>query len=191
MNLANKIIFSAHNSGKNMQKVVKYTIFETRWGYFGLAGNKKGICRTQLPDKKREKIKSLLLKDCSVAKFDRTFFKNLQQQIIAYFEGDFVKFNRDIPLCFDGLSPFAVSVLKTCRKIEIGRTVTYGELAKKAGRPNASRAVGSALAKNPMPLIIPCHRIIRSDGKLGGFSAPGGIAVKKKMLDLECKVIRF
>ena len=173
-----------------MQKVTKYTIFKTKWGYFGLAGNEKGICRTQLPGERREKIKSLLLRDCPSATFDSTFFKNLQKQIIAYYDGDCVKFSRDIPLYFDGFSLFGISVLKTCREIEFGRTVTYGELAEKAGRPNASRAVGSTLAKNPMPLIIPCHRIIRSDGEMGGFSAPGGIAVKKKMLDLECRTIR-
>ena len=174
-----------------MQKVTKYTIFKTKWGYFGLAGNKNGIFRTQLPVQRREKIKSLLLRDYPEAKFDEAFYKNLQQQIIAYYEGECVKFSRDIPLSFDGFSLFGISVLKTCRKIEFGRTVTYGELAEKAGRRNASRAVGSVMAKNPIPLIIPCHRIIRSDGKMGGFSAPGGIAVKKKMLDLECKVIRF
>ena len=170
--------------------MTKYSIFKTKWGYFGLVGNEKGIYRTQLPGEGREKIKSLLLRDYPAAKFDKTFLKDLQQQIISYFEGDFVEFGRDIPLYFDGLSSFDILILKNCRKIEIGRTVTYGQLAQKAGRPNASRAVGSALAKNPIPLIIPCHRIIRSDGKLGGFSAPGGISVKRKMLDLERKAIR-
>ena len=174
-----------------MQKVTKYVIFKTKWGYFGLTGDEKGIFRTQLPGQRREKIKSLLLKDCPEAKFDGVFFKHLQKQIISYYDGDCIKFSRDIPLCFDGFSSFGILILKACRKIEFGRTVTYGKLAEKAGRPNASRAVGSVLAKNPMPLIIPCHRIIRSDGKLGGFSAPGGITIKKKMLDLERKVIRF
>jgi O-6-methylguanine DNA methyltransferase len=172
-----------------MQKVTKYAIFKTKWGYFGLAGNEKGICRTQLPGEGREKIKSLLLGDCPATPFDSTFFRNLQKQIIAYYEGGCIKFSRDIPLYFNGFSSFGITVLKACRKVEFGRIVTYGELAEKAGRPNASRAVGSVLAKNPMPLIIPCHRIIRSDGKLGGFSAPCGIAVKRKMLDLECKAV--
>ena len=172
-----------------MQKLTKYTIFQTKWGYFGLAGNKYGLCRTQLPGPKPEKIKSLLLKNLPAAQFDNTFCKVLQQQITAYFEGARVNFSRDIPLILDGFSSFGKTVLKTCRKIEFGQTITYGKLAKKAGKANASRAVGSALAKNPLPLIIPCHRIIRSDGKLGGFSAPGGITVKKKMLELESKAI--
>jgi O-6-methylguanine DNA methyltransferase len=173
-----------------MQKITKYAIFQTKWGYFGLAGTEYGLCRTQLPGPKPEKIKIFLLKNIPDAQPDKTFCKILQQQIIAYFEGDYIQFSRDIPLVLDGFSSFGKSVLKTCREIEIGQTITYGQLAKKAGRPNASRAVGSVLAKNPLPLIIPCHRIIRSDGKMGGFSAPGGIAVKKKLLELECKVLK-
>lgn len=174
-----------------MQKVTKYTIFQTKWGYFGLAGTEHGLRRTQLPGSKPEKIKTILLKNLPAAQFDKTFCKILQQQIIAYFEGDYIKFSRDIPLILDGFSSFSTSILTTCREIEIGQTITYGKLAKKAGRPNASRAVGSTLAKNPLPLIIPCHRIIRSDGKMGGFSAPGGITLKKKMLELEGKAIKI
>lgn len=173
-----------------MQKVTKYAIFQTKWGYFGLAGNESGLCRTQLPGSNPEKIKTLLLKNLPCLESDKNFYKNLQQQIFAYFEGDCVKFSRDIPLILDGFTSFGKSVLKACRKIEIGQTITYSQLAKKAGSPNASRAVGSTLAKNPMPLIIPCHRVLRSDGKLGGFSALGGITVKKKMLELESKAIR-
>ena len=174
-----------------MQKVTKYTIFQTKWGYFGLAGTKYGLCRTQLPGSKPEKIKKRLLENLPTAQFDKTFYKILQQQIIAYFEGACVNFTRDIPLILDGFSSFGISVLTTCRKIEFGQTTTYGKLAKKAGRPNASRAVGSTLAKNPLPLIIPCHRIIRSDGKMGGFSAPGGIILKKKMIELEGQAIKI
>jgi methylated-DNA-[protein]-cysteine S-methyltransferase len=166
----------------------KYTIFKTRWGYFGLAGSENGVCRAQLPGPKYEKVKSLLLKDCPEAEFEESFCKDLQKQIIAYYEGKSVEFSGDIPIDFNGFTPFGESVLETCRKVENGRTITYGQLAKRAGRPNASRAVGSVMAKNPVPLIIPCHRIIRSDGKIGGFSTPGGKAVKKKMLELECEV---
>ena len=174
-----------------MQKVIKYTIFKTKWGYFGLAGTEYGLCRTQLPGPNSEKIKSLLLKNMPAAQFDKTFFKVLAEQITAYFEGAHVNFGRDIPLVLDGLSSFSISVLTACRDIELGQTITYGRLAKKSGRPNASRAVGSALAKNPLPLIIPCHRVVRSDGKLGGFSAPGGVTLKKKMLELERKTLIF
>jgi len=173
-----------------MQKIVKYVIFNTKWGYFGLSGTKCGLCRTQLPNPNHEKIKSLLLRNIPAAHFDKTLFKTLQEQIVAYFEDARVNFSRDIPLVLDGFSPFGVSVLTTCRNIEFGETISYCGLAQKAGRPAASRAVGNALAKNPLPLIIPCHRVLRTDGKMGGFSAPGGISFKKRMLTLEYKALK-
>ncbi|HUU18972.1 MAG TPA: methylated-DNA--[protein]-cysteine S-methyltransferase [Sedimentisphaerales bacterium] len=165
-----------------MQKVIKYTIFKTKWGYFGLAGTEHALCRTQLPGPKPEKIKSMLLKNFRHPQLDKTFLRTLQEQITAYFEGAYINFSRDVPLVLDGFSSFGISVLTACRTIEFGQMITYGQLAKKSGRPNASRAVGSTLAKNPLPLIIPCHRIIRSDGKLGGFSALGGVNLKKRLL---------
>ncbi|MDR1952043.1 MAG: MGMT family protein [Elusimicrobiota bacterium] len=82
-------------------------------------------------------------------------------------------------------SEFYKKVWKECFKIAPGKILTYGELAKKIGNKNAARAVGMALGKNPFAPIIPCHRVIRKDGKLGGYSARGGIKLKKKMLDYE------
>jgi methylated-DNA-[protein]-cysteine S-methyltransferase len=168
-----------------MKKEAKYTIFNTKWGYFGLAGTDSGLCRTQLPGANREKIKSLLLKNLPSCQFDKNFLKPLQEQIAAYFEGTCVKFDSNIPLFLNGFSPFGTSVLAACRNIGFGQTTTYGQLAKKSCSPNASRAAGSVLAKNPLPLIIPCHRIIRNDGKLGGFTSPGGITLKKRLLSHE------
>jgi len=173
-----------------MQKASKYVIFETKWGYFGLAGVKTALCRSQLPEPEYEKIETRLLKNCLNAQFDETFFKPLQKQITAYFEGSCVNFSLDIPIGLDGFGGFSRKVLTACRSIKFGRTITYSGLAKKAGRPTASRAVGNVLAKNPLPLIIPCHRVVRTDGKMGGFSAPGGITVKKRMLVLEQKAIK-
>ena len=164
-----------------MQKVIKYTIFKTKWGYFGLAGTEYALCRTQLSGPKREKIKSLLLKNIPDAQFDKSFFRPLQEQINTYFEGAYVDF-RNIPIVLEGFSSFVGSVLSACRNIEFGRTISYSGLAIKIGRPTAVRAVGNALAKNPLPLIIPCHRIIRGDGKIGGFSAIGGTDLKAKLL---------
>jgi methylated-DNA-[protein]-cysteine S-methyltransferase len=102
-----------------------------------------------------------------------------------------VNFGPEIPVSLDGFRAFGSSVLKKCRQLQFGQTISYAGLAKKSGSPGASRAVGSALAKNPLPLIIPCHRVLRTDGGLGGFSAPGGITVKKKMLELERQGLSF
>ena len=173
-----------------MQKMIKYAIFETKWGHFGLAGTKSGLCRTQLPGPEPKKIESRLLKNLPDAQFDETFFKILQKQIASYFEGSCVNFGTDIPVALDEIGGFSRQVLTACRDIQFGEIISYRGLAAKAGRPAASRAVGNALAKNPLPLIIPCHRVLRTDGKLGGFSAPGGISLKKKMLTLEQKALK-
>ena len=164
------------------QKNMKYVIFQTKWGYFGLAGTESCLWRTQLPVKKPETIKSLFLKEFSDAHLDKNLFKNLQKQVIDYFEGKKVHFNTDISVFLDGFTEFQRHILHACRNITLGRIVTYADLAQKTGHLNAGRAVGNTLAKNPVPLIIPCHRVIRSDGKLGGFSAPGGTNLKKRFL---------
>ena len=168
-----------------MQKFLRYTIFKTKWGYFGLAGNKCGLVRICLPIQNRKKVKEQLLKDAATARYDRGFSKPLQKKTIAYFNGLHVGFDNDIPVVLDGLSDFTRKVLTACRDIRFGETISYSDLAKRSGRPNAARAVGRILAKNPLPLIIPCHRIIRNNGKIGGFSAQGGIKLKKKMLKIE------
>lgn len=84
-----------------------------------------------------------------------------------------------------GVSPFAQQVYIATRKILPGQTLTYGELAKVIQRPGAARAVGQALGANPIPLIIPCHRVLAAGGKAGGFSAPGGLVTKARLLALE------
>ena len=178
-----------------MQKSLRYTIFKTKWGYFGLAGTEHAIWRTCLPLSGPEKVKSHLLKDPLLAnrilgienqgsriKNDKNLFKTLQEQITAYFEGACVNFSQGIPIVLDGFSTFASSVLTICRDIRFGQTISYSALAKRLGRPTAARAVGNTLAKNPLPLIIPCHRVVRTDGKVGGFSSPGGKNLKAKLL---------
>ena len=92
---------------------------------------------------------------------------------------------RAIPLALGALPPFFRKVYERAREIEPGRTVTYGELAAEAGSPGASRAVGQAMAKNPFILVVPCHRVLAGSGRIGGFSAPGGAATKRRLLALE------
>ena len=171
-----------------MQKVIKYVVFQTKWGYLGLAGTESALCRTCLPLSEPEKVKSELLTPDPrplIPLFDKNLFKTLQKQITAYFDGTCVNFSTAIPVVLDGLTQFCCEVLTACREVKFGQVVTYSELAKKIGRPAASRAVGNALAKNPLPLIIPCHRIVRIDGSLGGFSAHGSKKLKKKLLNHE------
>jgi len=163
--------------------MMKYTIFETEWGYFGLAGTEKGIFHSWLPG---EKVERRILGVYPEARYDKQLFKKVQWLVSAYFRGDCVNFNRDIPIVLeDGLGGFARRALLACRRIRYGQTISYGELAEKAGTIGAARAAGNALAANPLGLIIPCHRVICADGSLGGFSAMGGVKLKKRMLALE------
>jgi methylated-DNA-[protein]-cysteine S-methyltransferase len=164
---------------------LKYTTFKTNWGYFGLAGSNGTLARTCLPVRDRQKAESCLLKGLPAAQYDRDYFRPLQEQVIAYFEGARIDFSPDIPILLEGFSCFARLVLAACRQIGFGEVLTYSGLARQIGRPPAARAVGNALSRNPLPLIIPCHRVIRSNGRLGGFSAPGGTTMKKRLLELE------
>jgi methylated-DNA-[protein]-cysteine S-methyltransferase len=88
-----------------------------------------------------------------------------------------------VPLDLSGLSPFHRRVLQATRRIPYGRTATYRDLARRVGRPRAARAVGQAMARNPVPLVIPCHRVVAAGGGLGGFS--GGLDLKRRLLALE------
>jgi methylated-DNA-[protein]-cysteine S-methyltransferase len=167
---------------RNMQ----YAIFKTNWGYAGIAGVDGVLCRTCLPVPDRQSAQRELLRALALTREatqpDESFLSELQERIAAYFEGENVDFSTDPAVNLDGLNAFDRKVLQTCRKIPAGETTTYGELAVRVGHPGAARAVGTALARNPIPLIIPCHRVLRSDGHLGGFSAPGGLTTKQKLL---------
>jgi len=103
-----------------------------------------------------------------------------REQIGAYFRGERKTF--DLPLAPEG-TPFQQTVWNALREIPYGRTITYGELARRIGQPTASRAVGAANGRNPLPIIVPCHRVIGSNGELTGFR--GGIHLKAGLLELE------
>jgi methylated-DNA-[protein]-cysteine S-methyltransferase len=168
------------------KQCMQYAIFETNWGYFAVAGTDSVLCRTCLPSADRQAAQRELLRALHpthepLQRVDR-LLPDLQERIVAYFEGENFDFSTDPAVSLDGLSPFDRKVLQTCRKIPSGETTTYGDLAVRIGHPGAARAVGSALAHNPIPLIIPCHRVLRTDGSLGGFSAPGGTTTKQRLL---------
>lgn len=104
-------------------------------------------------------------------------------QIIAYLNGTRHAF--DLPIDWSVLSPAQAEILRLVHVIPYGEKRTYGDIARELGKPGAARAVGRANATNPMPLVIPCHRVLGSDGKLHGFSAPGGLETKAWLLRLE------
>jgi methylated-DNA-[protein]-cysteine S-methyltransferase len=108
----------------------------------------------------------------------------LVSRLQAYAEGEADDF-ADILVDLDEKTPFQRKVLALCRKIPLGKTATYGEIAAKAGSPGAARAVGSCMATNRIPLVIPCHRVVPAGVRLGNYSAPGGTETKRRLLETE------
>ena len=109
---------------------------------------------------------------------------DLAERLAGYAGGEEVRFD-DVPLDLSHLTAFQRKVITHCRKIGRGKTRSYGELAAACGSPGAARAVGSVMAKNRFPIIIPCHRVVGAGKSLGGFSAPDGLDMKRRMLALE------
>jgi methylated-DNA-[protein]-cysteine S-methyltransferase len=92
---------------------------------------------------------------------------------------------RFVPVDMAGLSPFERGAYEKLRAVLPGETITYGELAHRCAAPHGARAIGAAMGRNPVPVIIPCHRVLASGGRRGGFSAPGGLTTKFRLLQIE------
>jgi methylated-DNA-[protein]-cysteine S-methyltransferase len=167
---------------------VGQTVFETALGFMGLAWSEKGVTRVFLAEKSSEAIERRLLRHGAAApagERDRpAWIAQLIGEIRAYAAGEEVDFSA-VPVDLAGVDDFRLAIYTAARKLGFGQTTTYGELAKRAGHGGLPRETGAALGANPVPLIIPCHRILAAGGKIGGFSAPGGSASKERMLALE------
>lgn len=145
------------------------TCYRTAIGPFEITGNQKGILTIVFG--KEPSVTDRDLPDCMT---------ECMRQLDEYFEGRRKKFN--VPLLLEG-TDFQKAVWRQLQKIPFGETASYGEIARAIGSPKAFRAVGNANNKNPIPVIIPCHRVIGSDGKMVGFG--GGIWRKEWLLDHE------
>lgn len=161
-------------------------VFETAFGYCGIAWSENGVTRFMLPVEAASPAAEHLTKRQpeSCAAEPSGAAAEAVAAAIRYFEGEREDF-LDIPLDLTGVDPFRRAIYQAARRLAYGKTTTYGTLASDVGFPKAARETGTALGRNPIPLIIPCHRILAAGGKLGGFSAPGGTATKRKMLALE------
>lgn len=104
--------------------------------------------------------------------------------LTRFAEGESVDFD-DVPISLRGMTGFQAEVVAACRAIPRGKTVSYGELAEEVGHAGAARAVGTVMRKNRFPLIVPCHRVLASGGKIGGYSAAEGLTMKRRLLDME------
>jgi len=164
-----------------------FVVFETEAGFCALGWTASGIARFTLPDGTAAAAERNLLRKFPAAR-PGTPPSEVAAVIAAaqrYFAGEAVDFSA-IALDLDGQDDFFRRIYAALRTVGYGKTTTYGSLAKELGAgPEVARDVGQAMAKNPIPLIIPCHRVLAAGNKVGGFSAPGGANSKMKMLALE------
>ena len=154
--------------------MIYYQYMKRPVGKLLVAGNNKGLHLICFPKGKKRSFPGAHWVE------NQKPLQEVLHQLEAYFDGQLKAFSMDICL---NVTPFQEKVLTALRRVPYGETISYGELAKNIGNPEASRAVGQANARNPIPIVIPCHRVIGSNGKLTGFG--GGMAVKQSLLDLE------
>lgn len=161
-----------------------YAVFETDWGWVGLAATAEGLVRSMLPVSRRESVEEGLVVFRSV--FDRLVQprEDSVRLLSAYYRGEPVDLSW-VGLDLSGCPPFDRRVYGVLAGLGRGVVMSYGEVAKRAGRPGAARAVGGAMARNPLPPFIPCHRIVGSDGRMVGFSTEGGLSLKRRLLEME------
>ncbi len=169
-----------------MEPSLTFRAFETTFGTAAVLLQSDRLLRVFLPENDPDVLRAKIRERTPEAVEDARAGETLVTQLQAYFRGE-----------ADGVDPFAAvpvwedddsfntRVWRACREIPFGETSTYGELAERVGSPRAARAVGAAMANNPTPIVVPCHRVLRRGGALGGFSATAGVSLKQQLLDLE------
>jgi len=174
-------------------KQAAYCLFETPLGACGIAWKEQETSRIppavtffQLPEATRSVTGKRIAERSGgrEAPVPPPRIAAIIRKVQLHLHGDVQDF-RDTAVALDGAGPFARKVYDAVRTIPAGRTMTYGEIASGMSRPAAARAVGQALGRNSIPLIIPCHRVLASGKKPGGFSAYGGVETKTKLLEIE------
>ncbi len=162
-----------------------YRLFDTAIGPCGVAWSARGLTRLQLPEadrgatERRLRARAARAGEAVPAAIDR-----LIADLRSYLTGRRVDFDA-VAVDLPRIEPFEAKVYATARAIPWGQTLSYGDLARQIGSPDAAREVGRALARNPVPIVIPCHRILAKGHRIGGFSAPGGTLTKARLLALE------
>ena len=166
-----------------------HVVFATAIGPCGVAWSRRGLVRLQLPEDGAEAtlqrlVATTALPDGGGSTTPPAPVLEAIDRIIRHLTGTKAGLDR-IALDFEWIPPFHRKVYEAARRIASGEVLTYGELAVIAGSPMASRAVGQAMAKNPLPIVVPCHRVVAASGKPGGFTSFGGLDTKARLLAIE------
>jgi methylated-DNA-[protein]-cysteine S-methyltransferase len=168
---------------------MKQDIFKTPWGWIGIAATARGVMAVVLPKPTRRAVECEMEDAGAVDETSSngaggtaaSHLKAARVAVEAYLRGKSRSF--DVPVDLEGQPSFRRKVWEVLKTIPYGRVRSYGWVARKVGKPRAARAVGAACGANPVPLFVPCHRVVAGDGSLGGFS--GGLPNKKRLLRLE------
>ncbi len=169
-----------------MTEKLHYITFNTSMGWVGILTSAKGLLGTTLPQRSAQEACRLLGNSLNQASWSPHLFTDLAERFKAYFSGSQPAFPEELDP--SGTTPFQREVWRITRLIPYGETRSYAWVANQIKRPRASRAVGQALGRNPLPVIVPCHRVVASGGQLGGFG--GGIEMKRNLLSLESSNFR-
>jgi O-6-methylguanine DNA methyltransferase len=161
--------------------LIQWDVIESPLGPLYVAASTRGLCDLDFGVSQADFLDHL--DPLARTEQNPTALASIAEQLQAYFAG--ARFQFDLPLDLNRLTSFQLSVLQTARRIPSGTVWTYGQVARAIGKPKASRAVGQALGRNPIPIVIPCHRVVASDGGLGGYSGGGGLESKRLLLSLE------
>ena len=169
------------------QPGLEVSVFPTAIGFMGTISTDQGLVATRVGYLDRESVEEALLEFVPMAAMGGK--SEIARRLIAYALGRRDTF-QDVPLDLrfatgGNWTPFRERVTQLCREIPSGTVVSYLDLAEKAGAPRAARAVGTVMAKNPFPIVVPCHRVVGSGGGLGGYSAPTGLDFKRRLHALE------
>jgi O-6-methylguanine DNA methyltransferase len=170
-------------------------VFSTELGWMAVAVRDRALCGVVFGYATAEKANAALARVLRVdAKPSRQrlveedhesrFVRSLAEDLQRYASGEPVDFG-SVAIDADHLTPFGRCIVAACRRIPFGQTRSYGQLAAICGSPGAARAVGQVMARNRFPLVVPCHRVLASGGRLGGFSAPDGLRMKRRLLSIE------
>jgi methylated-DNA-[protein]-cysteine S-methyltransferase len=162
----------------------RFHIFPTAIGPCGIAWSAEGLTRFQLPERDNAALlQRMAMADRSARALPSPIAKAVEE-LERYFRGEEINFST-LRLDLRACGPFRKAVYAATRSVRWGSVATYGEIASVIGSPGAARAVGHALSRNPIAVIIPCHRILAAGGKIGGFSAHGGAEMKARLLEIE------
>ncbi len=164
-----------------MTQELNYIILDSDVGWLGILGSAKGLLSVTLPQRSAQEARQLLGDSVNQASWSPHSFEGVMERLRIYFGGHRVAFPDELDL--SQATPFQRGVWEITRLIPYGETRSYAWVAEQIGKPKALRAVGQTLGRNPLPVIIPCHRVLTINGKLGGYS--GGLEMKRRLLSLE------